>query len=107
MVNPGIREALMRKIGWVAALAVVALAVTATSAVASRPVRRMIVGCVIDVTFFSEDGYVIRVFDRANAPVDLTRWRGRRLGVEGWLSPGDRFNLDGTPRVLGPCKPVR
>lgn len=97
----------MLRIGWIGALAAATLVAAATEASASRPVRRTIVGCVVETTFFSEDGYVIRVNDRANAPVDLQRWRGRRLEIKGWLSPGDRFNLDGAPRVLGPCKPVR
>lgn len=81
-----------------------AFALAATGALASAPVRKTMTGCVMmSGEFFNQTGYRLRVVDRAGAAVDLLPYRGKQLRLEGWINPGDRYTLDGSPRVLGAC----
>lgn len=81
------------------------------AASASRPVPRTLEGCVVNGTFFSvykgastETGkrdiaYRIRVQN-----LDLSPYEGKKIRLQGRLSPGDRFTPDPkTLKVLGPC----
>lgn len=71
---------------------------------ASTPVRQTMTGCVMMTgEFFNQDGYRLRIVDRAGRPVDLSPWRQKQLRIAGWIHPGDRYTLAGPPRVLGPC----
>jgi hypothetical protein len=78
-------------------------AVAAFPVEASRPVRKVIVGCVERGVFTSDNGYVIRIRRAAGEPVDLSRWNGRKLRIDGNLLPGDVFFLKQEPSVLGRC----
>jgi hypothetical protein len=83
--------------------AAVALAVAATVAEASRPVRKVIAGCVTGGVLISDDGYRIRIHSaRTREPLDLRRVEGRRVGFDGYLLPGDIYYV-ARQRVLGPC----
>lgn len=87
--------------GFIAAFAILVCA--AIAAEASAPVRRMISGCVTGVdTLRSDDGYPISIRGRGR-PINLARWVGMRVRFQGWLSPGDRYVIDGPPVVLGRC----
>lgn len=84
-------------------LALAALVCALTTAEASAPVRRAISGCVTGAAALrSDNGYPISIRGRGR-PVDLTRWIGQRVRFQGWLSPGDRYVIDGPPVVLGGC----
>lgn len=90
--------------GRVAMLGVVAALAAASAAQASMPVRRTMTGCVMMTgEFFNQDGYRLRLVDRAGEAVDLLPYRQKQLRLEGWIHPGDRYTLAGPPRVLGPC----
>lgn len=78
---------------------------------ASRPVPRTLEGCVINGAFFSvykgastETGkrdiaYRIRVQN-----LDLSPYEGKKIRLQGRLSPGDRFTPEPKSlKVLGPC----
>lgn len=72
---------------------------------ASRPVRKTIIGCVVNGIFTSDNGYVIRIRRRLSGDrVDLSPWQNRRLQITGDLLPGDNFYLVTAPVVLGPCR---
>lgn len=95
-------EAIMR----VPVLLLLALALSATSgaALASRPVRKVMTGCVMMTgEFFNQDGYRLRLVARDGAEVDLLPYRQKQLRLDGWLRPGDRYTLAAPPRVLGRC----
>lgn len=83
-----------------------ALFVSASAADASRPVPRTITGCVVGGTFTSDDGYVIQA-KSGYEDYDLGPFEGRRIRAKGMLSPGDRFQVKGRPRDLGPCRSPR
>lgn len=85
-----------------AALACLALA---APAYASMPVRKAQTGCVMMTgEFFTQDGYRLTPVDRSGVRVDLARYRGQRLRLDGWLHPGDRYTLAGPPRLVGSCR---
>lgn len=85
-------------------LAAVALVVTSGTALASRPVRKAQIGCVMMTgEFFNQDGYRLRLVTREGAAVDLLPYRQKQLRLEGWLHPGDRYTLAAPPTVLGRC----
>lgn len=85
-------------------LAPAILVLAVAPALASMPVRQSQTGCVMmSGEFFNQTGYRLRVLTREGAPVDLSPYMGKRLRLEGWLHPGDRYTLAGPPQVLGPC----
>lgn len=87
-----------------APLACAALLAAAGPAVASQPVRKAQIGCVMMTgEFFNQDGYRLVPTGRDGAPVDLLPYRRKQLALDGWLNPGDRYTLAAPPRVLGPC----
>lgn len=90
-----------------AALIVSATVALAATAEASRPVPRTITGCVSAGVFTSDDGYVIRARGAGFEEYDLSRFEGRRISVQGMLSPGDLFAVKRRPRDLGPCRRPR
>jgi hypothetical protein len=73
---------------------------------ASQPVPRTIVGCVVDGAFISSDGYRIRPRDKDGRDVDLHALEGQRAILDGSLLPGDVMFLKTPPRASGPCKPA-
>ena len=86
-----------------AAWAGVLVVCAASTAEASAPVRRAMSGRVIGAEALrSDDGYLISVRGRGR-PINLSRWVGQRVRFQGWLSPGDRYVIDGGPVVLGRC----
>lgn len=84
-----------------------ALLAQPSTALASMPTPRTIVGCVIQGVFTSDDGYVIRARGEGFRDYDLGRFEGRRIRVRGMLSPGDLLVVSGQPRMLGPCRMQR
>lgn len=84
--------------------ALAALLATTPVAEASRPVPRAIAGCVAGGVLTSDDGYPIRLRAAGGAPIDLSRYEGRRIRARGLLSPGDIFVIRGRPLLLGPCR---
>lgn len=84
-----------------------ALAVTAVAAlpaIASQPVRKAQIGCVMMTgEFLNQDGYRLTPTGRDGAPVDLWPYHRKQLSLDSWLNPGDRYTLAASPRVLGPC----
>jgi len=78
-------------------------------ALGSRPVDTIIVGCVIDGMLFDvgdslpvKKVYMITVVPALN----LTPYEGKKIRVQGKLTPGDRFqpDLDKGIEVLGACE---
>jgi len=86
--------------------ACVAVALT-TPAVASKPVPRSIVGCVMNGTFVSSDGYDIRPSHPDGKPFDLLPFEGHAVTIKGGLLPGDILIVKGPPRDGGPCRSMR
>jgi hypothetical protein len=87
-----------------APVACAALLAAAGPAVASQPVRKAQIGCVMMTgEFFNQDGYRLSPTGRDGAPVDLSPYRQKQLSLDGWLNPGDRYTLAAPPRVLGRC----
>ena len=76
-------------------------------ALASAPVRKTIVGCVLNGVFTSENGYVIKTRQHPGNLMILLRWQHKRLRVTGNLLPGDNFYLTSAPIVLGSCAEQR
>ncbi len=78
---------------------------------ASRPVARTLTGCVVGGTFYSvsegaaQPGRSTPVVYRISVQdMDLSRYEGQKLQIQGYLAPGDRFTPDRKSiRVLGPC----
>jgi hypothetical protein len=103
---PNWREDVMKRhraLAACAAWAGVLVVCAASTAEASAPVRRAMSGCVIGAEALrSDDGYLISVRGRGR-PINLSRWVGQRVRFQGWLSPGDRYVIDGAPVVLGRC----
>ena len=91
-------------------LLVIALALP-LPAPASRPVPRTLEGCVLNGTFFSvykgaatETGPRTVVYRIRVQNLDLSPYEGKRIRLQGSLSPGDRFAPDPKSlKVLGPC----
>jgi len=80
----------------------------AEMAYASQPVRRVMVGCVLNGTFINQNGYRIRVHNpQTRAAVDLSRYEGRRIRLSGNLLPGDLYYVDKAPTALGRCATPR
>ena len=80
----------------------------AMTAEASRPVRRVMIGCVVNGTLVNQNGYRLRVRNgRTRAPVDLSRYEGRQIRFNGSLLPGDIFYVNEAPAVLGRCPATR
>jgi capsid portal protein len=73
-------------------------------AIASAPVHKTIVGCVLSRVFKSENGYIIKIRRRSGRPMNLARWQHKRLRVVGDLLPGDNFYLTDAPTDLGNCR---
>lgn len=70
----------------------------------SQPVRKVIVGCVVNGALISSDGYHIRVRDAATREeLRLDRYEGMRVRIRGQLLPGDNHFIQDAPRVLGRC----
>lgn len=82
---------------------ILALACAAPVALASEPVPRVIEGCVNGGVFTSSDGYVIRPQLRIGELVDLARFEGRAIILDGDLLPGDLMILKKPPQDKGPC----
>jgi tetratricopeptide (TPR) repeat protein len=77
-------------------------------AIGSRPVDKIIVGCVIDGMLFDAGDSlpVKKVYLLTVDPaLNLTRYEGKKIRVQGKLSPGDRFqpDLEKGIEVLGAC----
>lgn len=78
---------------------------------ASRPVARTLTGCVVGGTFYSVAEGAARpgsstpvVYRITVRDMDLSRFEGQKLQIQGHLAPGDRFTPDrNSLRVLGPC----
>ena len=78
---------------------------------ASRPVPRTLEGCVIHGIFFSvhkaaatETGRRTVSYRIQVQNLDLSPYEGKKIRLQGYLSPGDRFNPDPKSlQVLGPC----
>ncbi|MHC1728634.1 MAG: hypothetical protein AB9866_21965 [Syntrophobacteraceae bacterium] len=87
------------------------LLLLAGSAQASRPVHKTVTGCVIggvlyDLYEFSDAAgkRTITAYPLTIKGLDLSRYEGRKVSVEGYLLPGDRFNpIPNTLKALGPC----
>ncbi|WP_319483098.1 hypothetical protein [uncultured Cohaesibacter sp.] len=79
------------------------LCLTVPASEASAPVKRVIVGCVLQGKFISHNGFHIRVRARGSA-VDLLPYEGMELRYTGMLLPGDRYNVQTAPLILGPCQ---
>ena len=72
---------------------------TVDHSLASRPVPKMITGCVTEGVLHSSDGYMIRVRE-----LNLGPFEGERIQVRGYLLPGDVFHAEpGSVKVLGRC----
>jgi len=77
-------------------------------AMGSRPVPRVIVGCVIDGMLFSlHDATPVKNANliTVEPPLNLTPYERKTIRVEGALSPGDRLRPDMAKgiKVLGTC----
>jgi hypothetical protein len=79
---------------------------------ASKPVLKTLTGCVINGTLFSVRQYKSDtpgqaktvVYQYRMEKVNLAPYEGKKIQVEGYLHPGDRFTPDlKTLKVLGPC----
>ena len=78
---------------------------------ASRPVPRTLEGCVINGSLFSvykgattETGRRTIAYRIQVQNLDLSPYEGKKIRLQGDLSPGDRFNPDPKSlQVLGPC----
>lgn len=73
-------------------------------ALASAPVPKTFVGCVVNGVYTNENGYVIRIHQSGGALLDLSLWKKKLLRITGNLLPGDNFYLTATPVVVGPCR---
>ena len=84
----------------------VATALAATSAHASKPIHTSMKGCVVDGVFYSIGG---RAYPMAMPEgVDLAPFEGKGIALHGSLYPGDMFFLDRQrePEVLEAICPV-
>jgi predicted Zn-dependent protease len=83
---------------------------TPVQGMGSRPVKMAIVGCVIDGMLFALDdaGPVEKAqLITLAPPLNLTPYEGKKIRMQGALSPGDRFRPDMAKgiKVLGTCDP--
>lgn len=71
---------------------------------ASKPVPRVLTGCVVEGIFFSVADDTGRRAYRIRSDLDLGTFEGKKIRVSGSLLPGDRFHVyPGTVEVLGEC----
>lgn len=90
----------------IVAAALAGALLTAGGVRASRPVHKVMTGCVSSGVFTNANGYTIRMrWHRAagDGNVDLTPYEGREIRANGTLLPGDRFDIRTAPEILGPC----
>jgi hypothetical protein len=73
-------------------------------ALASAPVPKTFVGCVLNGAHTNENGYVIRIHQSGGALLILSQWEKKMLRITGNLLPGDNFYLTAAPVVVGPCR---
>lgn len=74
------------------------------SAHASKPVPRVLTGCVVEGILFSVEDDSARHVYRIRSDADLGAFEGKKIRVSGRLLPGDRFHVHpGTIEVLGEC----
>ena len=73
-------------------------------ALASLPVPKTYIGCVLNGAFKNEDGYIIRIRQPGGALMDLSQWEKKMLRISGNLLPSDNFYLNAAPVVVGPCR---
>jgi hypothetical protein len=76
------------------------------TATASKPIKRTLDGCVVDGTFYSvSDAHAYRI---SPGNVDLKPLEGKAVSMTGWLSPGDRFELEkgASPTVVAATCPA-
>jgi hypothetical protein len=94
-------------IGAFAGLAAAAAWAGIAPALASKPVPKTIVGCVLNGNFVSSDGYDIHPRDASGKETDLRLFEGHTVTISGDLLPGDAFIIKKAPRDSGPCKMIR
>ena len=79
---------------------------------ASKPVLKTLTGCVINGTLFSVQKWKsntpgqakIAVYPIRMEKVNPAPYEGKKIQVQGYLHPGDRFTPNvKTIKVLGPC----
>ena len=85
------------------ALVVGAGAMPVAPAIASKPVARVIVGCVVNGVYVSSDGYRISPRYKDGRAVDLRPFEGREVTIAGFLLPGDNFIVRKAPHGSGHC----
>ncbi|MDP2311679.1 MAG: hypothetical protein Q8P41_02145 [Pseudomonadota bacterium] len=73
-------------------------------ALASKPFATRIDGCVLDGRLYDVQGDTAYPIGIA---LDLARYEGKRIAVEGTLSPRDRFSARGAVSVVSPRCPKR
>ncbi len=75
-------------------LAVLSLSIAFASspALASKPVKRTLTGCVVDKAFYSVDQRAYRI--ALPDAFDLAPFEGQGVAISGLLYPGDRFEPD-------------
>ena len=86
------------------ALVVGAGAMSVAPAIASKPVARVIVGCVVNGAYVSSDGYRISPRYQDGRAVDLRSFEGRKVTIDGLLLPGDDFIVKKAPHGSGHCR---
>jgi hypothetical protein len=64
----------------------------------SAPVKARLVACVMDGRMITLDGYLI-----SPEKLDLAKFQGQKISVEGLVYPGDYFKPSSAVRVLGTC----
>jgi hypothetical protein len=85
-------------------LFIVCLFLSVVTGWASEPVKHKSQGCVINGSAYSL--YDAKTAYRYDLPksFDLKRYEGKKVELEGMLSPGDYFEPKGKDlKVLGPC----
>lgn len=94
----------MRKGKYIVVLVIGCIFLTGAAGLASKPVNRKSVGCVINGKVYSiynsDTVYRYRLPNSFN----LKPYEGKKVELEGMLSPGDHFAPKRkTLKVLGPC----
>ncbi len=74
------------------------------AALASKPVPKTIVGCVIGGSFVSSDGYDIHPRQANGEAIDLHSFEGHSLTISGNLLPGDALIVNKPLRDGGRCR---
>lgn len=95
-----------RNIVWPAVFAVAA-ALCNAPAQASKPIPKVIKGCVVNGAFISSDGYTIRPVNADGKAIDLQPLEGHAVTMDGDLLPGDLFILKRLPADSGRCETTR